>query len=265
MDCSEVKELLSAYDDNELPSDMRNAVAVHLESCDECANEQEYFRRLSLMAKELVHPEPPVNIWQQLEEKLEVEYGGQSERLTWSDWLSEKRKPLFGLCLATAAALFIAVGWIGSRYWVEHGDHEMAAVFEEYLEEFNLNPVKAQQILLSHYQGQMVDAEQAIHTVGYRPVVADGMPEGFSIGKTYVMKMPCCTCVQCLCQRSDGTTLAIFEHDDDEPDWFGSRAEQEMDCDGTHCNMVNLDKGLAASWKRGKRYITIIGKGAYIL
>lgn len=86
------------------------------------------------------------------------------------------------------------------------------------------------------------------------------MPDGYSVDSTYVMKMPCCTCVQCLCTRSDGSTIAIFEHDDEEAkEWFGDRPEMSANCNGKQCMLVELDDRIAASWKHDKRHFTVVG------
>ncbi|MEO8498748.1 MAG: zf-HC2 domain-containing protein [Planctomycetota bacterium] len=260
MDCSEVKELLSAYYDDELSSDKRTAVANHLAGCDDCVHELEIFRNLSALADGLTHPEPPAHIWQQIEKELGSEQQNRSERPRIFEWLGWTKQPAVRFGLAIAAAILIAIGWFGYTTWFEHDpDHQLAAVFGEYLDEFRRDPVAAQKILLANYEGQAVTVEQAVRTVGYRPAVADGLPDGYTVGETYVMKMPCCTCVQCLCQSSDGTTIAIFEHDDKEADWFGDRPQTEAICDGTRCSLVELDDRIAATWQRGKRHMTLVG------
>ena len=137
--------------------------------------------------------------------------------------------------------------------------HRHARVFGHYLEEFQRDPQKAQNILLANYQSEALDTEFAVQKVGYRPAVAAGLPEGYSIESLYVMEMPCCTCVQTLCRRSDGSVLVVFEHDDDQPNWFGGRPGIMANCGGKQCSLVGLDSQLAASWKRGKRHMTIIG------
>ena len=264
MDCPEVKSLLSAYYDDELSSDERPAVAHHLANCHECSRELEGFHSLSTMAGRLDHPETPARIWQQIEERLDDDRGRRGLRaislknpLSWLAWT---RRPAGRFGLAIAASMMIIFGWLGYAYFYEHGaDHQMAAVFGEYLEEFRRDPVAAQQILLANYEAQSLDAEQVVHTVGYRPAVADGIPEDYSVRTIYVMKMPCCTCVQCLCQRSDGSTIAIFEHDDTEPEWFGDRPETEAICHGTRCSLVQMSDRIAATWQHGNRHITVVG------
>ncbi len=260
MDCSDVKELLSAYHDDELPSDKRAAVAQHLEGCEPCAQELEGFRSLSAIAESLTHPEPPARLWQQLEEHLDVEPGKRADLPPSFPWLQWTRKPAVRFGLATAAAILIVVGALGYRTWLQHGDDtQFVSAFGQYVNEFQRDPDAAQQILLAKYQGRAVDAEQAIHAVGYRPAVAGGMPEGYAVDSTYVMQLPCCTCVQCVCTRADGTTIAIFEHDDEEPHWFGDRAVTEAACGGQQCRMVTLDNRLAATWQHGTRHITVVG------
>jgi len=260
MDCSEVKDLLSSYYDDELPADTRAAVAEHVAGCEECARELEDFSGLSTMAKALTHPESPARIWQQLEEQLHSEDRAKAKRPTLLDWLRETRKPVMQLGLASAAAILVAIAWLGYGTWYKHRGHaELAVVFGQYLDEFYKDPRAAQQILLAKYEGQAVDVEQAVHAVGYRPVVADGLPDGYTVESTYVMKMPCCTCVKCLCNRGDGTTIAIFEHDDEEADWFGDRREAEAICAGIECSIVALDDRFAVTWRHGERHITVVG------
>ena len=66
--------------------------------------------------------------------------------------------------------------------------------------------------------------------------------------------------MQSFCRRGDGSTLVIFEHDDEETtEWFGGRPEITTSCNGERCCLVELDDRIAASWKRGKRHMTLIG------
>jgi hypothetical protein len=85
------------------------------------------------------------------------------------------------------------------------------------------------------------------------------MPTGYTVESTCVMEMPCCTCVHYNCRRDDGTTLAIFEHDDEEVDWFGDSPVTEEICGGRKCQLVALGDRLAATWQSGEQYITVVG------
>ncbi len=259
MDCSQLKELLSAYYDDELLSDKRTAVAEHLAGCHDCAGELQEFGLLSAMTEGLAQPEPPAHLWEQIAQQMDVEARDVSPRTTRPGWRGWTRRPAVRVGLAAAAAILIVVGWFGYDAWVDRGHQDFEAVFGQYLEQLRHDPTGAQQILLARYEGQAVDAGQAVTAAGYRPVVADGMPAGYSVEATYVMKMPCCTCVQCFCKRSDGSIIAVFEHDDEDPGWFGGRPVRQAVCGGKPCRIVDLDQRLAATWRRGDRHVTVVG------
>jgi len=114
-------------------------------------------------------------------------------------------------------------------------------------------------MLLTKYDGEKVDAAGAAKLVGYRPIVSGGLPEGYSLASTSVLKMPCCTCVKAVCKRSDGSTLVLFEHDDEETAWFGDRRQSMATCGDKDCCLVDLDSSIAATWKQGSRSVTVVG------
>jgi anti-sigma factor RsiW len=262
MDCLDVRELLSAYLDDELPSEIRIGLEEHLESCGECSGELARFEKLSAVARSLETPTPPAYIWTQLERKLDEKHDEEETETVHAPndeprWLL----PIPRL-LALAATIVVAVGagWFGYSTWFGHGDHDkMTADFGRYLTEFHRDPAAAQQFLLTKYEGQAVDSQQAAQRVGYRPAVADGLPEDYAVESTFVMKMPCCTCVHCLCKRPDGGMIAILEHDEETRQWFGDRPEMSVMCNGKQCRVVELDDGIAASWQQDDRHITVIG------
>lgn len=261
MKCSHVKELLSAYYDEALVNDQRIEVSTHLETCEECTKELAAYKKLSGMAKALTTPAPPKHIWNELERQLDSNCDSPEiaePEVASRQWSFPTRKLM---ALAATLLLAVSVGWIGYHSWFGHGEHDQFTVeFGQYLDEFHVNPDSAQQFLLAKYENRLIDPNEEIGELGYRPAVAMGMPEGYSLQSTYVMKMPCCTCVQCVCQRSDGTTIAIFEHDDEETkEWFGERPEMSVTCNGSRCSLVELDDRIAASWKLDKRHITVVG------
>jgi hypothetical protein len=59
--------------------------------------------------------------------------------------------------------------------------------------------------------------------------------------------------------RRDGDRLAVFEHVDDQPIWFGERPVIQARCHGLPTSLVQCDERLAASWRRSGRYLTIVG------
>lgn len=257
MDCSVAQELMSAYFDGELPSQEQEAVAKHLKNCSVCAAELAAFGNLSDMAADLSRLEPPPEVWEEVAGGLSAE----SEQVpvepkTVGTWRNVSPRAL----AVAASILVVAASWFGYTHWSGHHHDAFTAEFGEYLDKFHQDPVEAQEYLLGTYDGKPTDPNDVIKLVGYRPAVADGVPPGYSVGPTYVMKMPCCTCVQCLCQREDGSTIVVFEHDDDEGhEWFGDRPESKKKCSGKQCSLVQLNDKVAATWKRNGRHITVVG------
>ena len=261
MKCSEAQDVLSAYHDGELPEAMRVRVAKHLHRCPDCAQELRGFKKLSHLASGLGTPAAPSHLWSRLEEALDRSADAES-LATKSGAAAGRRIFEFPRLAGFAATVLVAIGigWFifqgGGR---SHNHQHFTADFGHYLVEFRRDPQAAQQFLLAKYENQPVVPEEAIHRVGYRPAVADGLPPEYTLDSTHVMKMPCCTCVQTLCRRPDGSALAVFEHNDDDPRWFGDRPAITASCNGERCCLVELDGRLAASWKRGDRYITLVG------
>jgi len=246
MNCSEVQDLLSAYHDGELITDTKSNVGEHLGRCSKCAQELAQFERLTMMASALNTPVPPETIWSQLEQQLNHQSVDETSGTKPVAQISRRSFLVPGL-VALAATIVVAVGIITYESWFESREHKrFAAEFERYIKEFRRDPRAAQQILLASYGNQLVDPERAVEQVGYRPAIAKGLPTGYTLGATRVIKMPCCTCTQSVCQRNDGSTLAIFEHGDDS-------------CDEEHCCLIELDDQIASSWRRGTRHITLIG------
>lgn len=266
MNCSEVNRLLSAYFDNELPVGVRSAISEHLTLCDLCTADLAGFDQLSAIAERLETPTAPAAIWNRIEESLDSQSEHVRPRkgtgLLWKGIRDVFQAPQLRWSLATFAVLFVLAAGIGYLLRSDHQEehHEMAAVFRGYLEEFSHDPLAAQQFLLESYESQAVDTESAGAMLGYRPAVAVGMPPGYEVESMHVMEMPCCKCVQCLCQRADGTRLVVFEHDEEQmSEWFGERSRISTVCNGMPCTVIQLGDRIAANWSHGSRQITVIG------
>ncbi len=257
MNCLEVQESLAAYFDGEIAADVRSVMETHLGQCSACTRDLAGFKQLSVMTHALQTPPPPDSLWAQIEQQLDQRPLAVSvERpRTWAS--------LAPRLFALAATVIVAVG-LGSFIhdsWIAQGEHDQLVVeFGQYVDGFRRDPIAAQQIFLAKYENQLVDPQQAIQHVGYHPAVARGLPEGYTLVSTHVVTMPCCTCVQAICKRSDGSTLAIFEHDENQTiDWFGDSPETMTACHNKQCCFVQLDGQLAASWRQGTRHITMLG------
>ena len=256
MNCSDTRDLLSAFYDNELSVERRADVSAHLATCADCARTIASFNGLSAMAAALSHPDPPSDMWASLQQQLDRE--PETRPIPAEHWT---RRSVLQLA-AIAALLLVAISLGTSAYhaWFGHGHHDdLAANFSRYLDLFQTDPAAAQHALFDQYGGARVDLDQAERELRYRPVVANGLPDDYTMKTVYVLDMPCCKCVQCVCQRSDGTTITIFEHDDEQPVWFGNRPTSKTRCGGRDCSVVQVNGQIAVSWKLGKRSLTIVG------
>lgn len=256
--CAELQQQLSPYYDGELSGEAREAVEAHLSGCADCAGRLDRFRGLSALAQKLAEPTPPADLWPALEQKLDEQQSavGPSRTGRLRAWLTTPRAAL----LAAAAVLVAAVGIGWSLYRGGQTPHDHLAVdFATYVEEFRERPEAAQRLLLARYPGEAVDLDGARREVGYMPAVERGLPEDYRLDAVYVWKMPCCKCVQSICRRADGTTVAIFEHNDEQPTWFGPRPTVDVECDGRACRIFDVENQLAASWRVDHRQITVVG------
>ena len=235
--------------------DSQSEVSTHLKTCLACADEVASFQSLSQSTAELSNPELPASIWRNVKAQLDSETSvtlGQSEnpvRAVAFRWAS------------IAALLLVAVtfGFFAYHNWDGHGHRELAADFSEYLDVFQERPGDAHLVLVNKYAGKAVELDEAHVQLGYRPTLADGLPNGYTIQTSFVMDMPCCKCVKTICKRSDGGTLAIFEHDDEQPIWFGDRSSTQAECGGESCLLTQMDSQIAVSWQQGSRHLTVIG------
>lgn len=274
MKCTEVQDRLSAYCDGELSDESQAAMARHLAGCESCAAELAGFKDVTRAVNRMPHPQVPPAVWEGLTAQLvanessdSVKPQPASDQQTNRYWWTSSRQ------LALAASVLLVLGF---GYWMNRSmDHpysnnhansadqehsaEFVATMDHYLRQLPDDPDAAEQFLLNKYNGRTVNADSAVKLVGYRPAVSEGLPEGYSLASTSVLKMPCCTCVKAVCKRLDGSTLVLFEHDDEKTEWFGQRQSNMAICGDKECCLVDLDSSIAATWKRGSRSLTAVG------
>jgi len=256
INCATARQQMSPYHDDELSPDLRAAMAQHLEGCLECTRSLAELRALSRTAGQMPTPTVPAGIWPQLENKLSADIPRQ--RALPANLILRRRT---WIGLATAAVVVVAAS-TAVFVWLEHGEHEhghVAVNFANYLDEFERNPDAAQQTLLAKYEGQAVSYDEAATKVRYQPVTPERLPNGLSRKAVYLLRMPCCTCVQAIYQSTDGEQLAVFEHIDDQPGWFGTRPTIHTRCNGMPTSLTQVDDCLAASWNHQGRFVTVVG------
>jgi len=266
MKCDDVKRLLSAYYDDELAStgeDVdRRAIETHLQNCEGCTRELQHFERLSFSAKQLPEAAAPQQ-WEAIEQSLFSE-PSPVEKPAPRSTPRRLQSPLVYLpvSLAVIALIVLAGSWAMHLHTHDHGDH-LAINFNSYLADFQERPEEAQQILMDSYQGQSVQMSEATRVLGYTPA-ASGAVKGYGVEAVYLLEMPCCQCPQVVLQRQggvdSGSQIAVFEHEKDQPVWFGERPAHDAVCAGKLTRIVQVENGrLAATWENEDRHLTIIG------
>jgi len=249
---------MSSFHDHELQPAFEAEVREHIGQCVECSRRLAEFGEISRMTAELRNPSAPASVWPDLRSKLDHVPQTRPTPVLGS---IRRRRRAFGM--AIAASLVLALfSWGLLAWWRQSYDHDhisVAANFGRYLSEFDQNPEQAQLALVSNYDGRVVDLEEAARTLRYPPVAPEMLPNGFARDRIYLLKMPCCLCVQTIYKNEAGDRLAVFEHVDDQPHWFGDRPIVTAQCHGTPTSLVQVDDRLAATWKRQQRFITLIG------
>jgi len=256
VNCSEVQERLSAYHDSELSQDEAARVAVHVADCSSCAAEVASFEYLSVFSRQLTDPTVPEYIWAKLQPLLDK----STKPWTILPQFVPSHLSLPRLALAATVLIAVGIGAVAYNNWISQPEQNHLAVnFVRYLEEFDQNLDNAQRILLAKYDGQPITLTEATDILGYEPVVAKGLPPGYSIEKVHLLTMPCCTCAQVICTNKLGQSIAIFEHATNQPVWFGNRPAVEYLCHDMPTSVRQVGDRLAATWQEGSRHITIIG------
>ena len=254
MPCREVVVLLSAYYDGELSPDKADAVTVHVAVCADCAAELETLYKLSDLTMRLDQPSPPRHIWPRIEAQLNTLPSPAIPPVMPAQRTSRK-----GLVAVVAALLLVGLSWIEYTQWHAHEHHHRLVNFGHFLDTFVQAHDEAQRDLVKNYSGVQTEIPDAIRELKYRPVVADGLPVDYEPAQAYLLKMPCCRCLEACYRRKDGGMRCVFEHDDDQPMWFGDRSTSSMVISGKPTRLVKVDGCLAATWQQERRHITVIG------
>jgi hypothetical protein len=251
----EVQQHLSAYHDGELPTDAAAQVIGHLQTCTECSKELASFEKLSQLTRGLKTPHSLSKQWSELQTQLDEPR--ELNSTPFPNWTQHSTRVF---AVAAAVLLAVAIGSVAYKTWLAPArHHHLAENFSGFLYEFENHPDSAQKLLMANFDGHPTTFPEAAAILGYEPISAKGLPSNCSVDRIYVLKMPCCTCSQVVCRRNDGQPIAIFEHDTDQPDWFGDRPSLRCLCHDVSTNVFQVGDKLAATWKNGGRFVTVIG------
>ena len=135
----------------------------------------------------------------------------------------------------------------------------MAINLSHYIEEFGTDPNAAERSLRSQYPGRTIQSADAFKLVSYQPLAPEMLNDGVMRSQMYLFEMPCCKCIQSLYRRPDGGAVAIFEHVDEQPAWFGKRPVIHATCSNKDVCLFECNGQLAVSWKLGERFVTLVG------
>ncbi len=274
MNCPEVQSRLSAFYDDQISDDVRSRIDAHLHSCADCASVFGDYQALTDFVQHTPTPEPSPKLWDRIDEQLTVSRAIQAKSPTAKSPTAKspvakpvarpagvRRRVVVFSPLVAAVMVILAVGIsLSTAQRDKHQFKGLAGEFNEYLAAYAENPAAAVAGLFAEYPAEEVGFDEAKRRVGYRPVVANSLPDGYSINSIQLMKMPCCDCIKTVCLNDQGLPFLIFEHDLEQAAWFGNRASRRCNCGGMPATVIDLDGQIAVTWKLGKRSVTIIGE-----
>jgi hypothetical protein len=256
MNCSETKELLSAFLDGELSHELRESVRRHAQECASCGEELASFSAIAVLAKQLPHPVAPPDIWPRLSQELEA-----ATPRSRTAWLMRDARRTYSIVGLLAAAVLLLTGimlWSNRHMHSEHSGE--AGRFAQFARSFPDDPEGAQQLLLASYESRAVGKEELSNSAYYTATAASQPPDGYAFQQAYSMKMACCECSQVVLRRQSGGHVAIFEHGAVEhPDWMSGLRCTNMQCGTTRCEVAQTGEYLAVSCHVADRHFTIVG------
>jgi len=263
MNCIEIQEHLSPYADGEL-NGSRAEIAEHLQTCADCTAALARIRSLATLARELPDPVAP-KMWSEIQRVLERMADPRPERIALPKRLSTVAGWMKGptwhwtVGLAAVAASLLIGFFTWPLLHSEMAHDRMAVNLSQFVTQFSSDPEAAEHELQSHYASQAIRPADAIRLVNYRPAAPEQLADGVLRKQMYLVEMPCCKCVQSIYRRSDGSSIAVFEHASDDPASLGDHPTIHANCSGKDVCLVQCNGQLAATWKDKDRYVTLVG------
>lgn len=248
---------LSAYIDKEVGDEDRRHAEEHCNHCENCRVMVSQFRSIGRLMRESEQRVDTDAVWDRVAVQLD------NAQVVPIPTKSSNRSWVYGI-LATAASIAL-LGLVvrdtskEHRHDDAHQHPSLAVDFQEVFRLTKTEPKAAIAMLVAKYQGQELSRIAATDYLGYEPALFKSVPEGFTRVSTHVLNMPCCKCSATRCERSDGTSLIVFEHKDEQPVWFGDSPSIETQCSGTTCKIIESAGQIAVSWKNQDRQLTIVG------
>ena len=254
MNCNEVIPLLSPFHDGELPALKHQAVEAHVSTCAACAQKLESIRRLS----DLVEVTPVSEVPRTLLMRIEQSLNGRAS--TWASFqLSGPQRRTAAAILAVAAVALVGLIIWGIGNGRSRNHAEMVRAFGEFLSAYELGKTNAAEMLPRKYQGTLVNEASASSALRHQTVAQSVVLTDHQATKRYLLKMPCCNCVETIYVRNGRTSLVLFEHEKEQSDWFDARPMIRSECRGKACCLIQLNGCLAAAWPVDAGFVTVVG------
>lgn len=253
MRCEQVIPLLSAYHDGELPNDQREAVTDHLVDCSHCQTELASLKSLSGLVRRSPAPEPPAALLHNMERALSRDTRQSPSWNLLSGWVM--------VPVGAAAALLLAV--VAWQLWpTNHGTHDhrqMVVSFNRFLDNYLAGDEQATAILPDQFHGKAVDLSGAAEFLKRPSVAKPTLLSKHHVKQRMALKMPCCDCVQTSYTCDGKNSLVVFEHTEEQRDWYANRPQIQAECAGKACCLVELGNHLVATWPIERGYVTVVG------
>ena len=252
MNCEQVIPLLSAFYDGELPHDQAEEVVEHLSHCTSCPAQLESHEALSGLVRKSPAPKPPAGLVRSVQRAVARDAVASPNLVQRRLWLA---------AAVSVTMLLIAVGiW---QSWVAkpttHDHRLMITSLNRFLDAYISGNAEAKWILAKQFQGKVVDLEGASNFLRRRTIAAPTLLAKHQVEERFAIKMPCCDCVQTNYSCQGQTTFVLFEHTEEQGDWFGSRPQVRTECAGKSCCLVEVGKQLVATWPVDHGFVTVVG------
>jgi hypothetical protein len=248
MNCEQVQERLSRFHDGELSASERAAVELHLGSCLVCPGELAAIAELSELARKDPEPQPPPELWQEIERCLARP--GKS-------WMTRARRLVPRWRVAAAIAALVLVAFAGAWLARPQGRQQSSERARETTPAEEDGPF-LDQLLVAAPAAEPVSLQEAARRVAFRLPASPQLPGDYRLEGCCLCRDGCCDLVQCqfLC-GSD--RVLLFLGSSDHPTRYGDRPVLETEVDGKPARIVQCDCGLACSWQCRGTAVTLVG------
>lgn len=250
MHCNEAQPLLSAFHDGELSPERSRFVEEHIALCQACSQRLDSLRKLSALVDESRSPAAPPSLLAKLQNPPNLDR-------------PEKKLPPRWRSVAVLGGVCATVLVVGLLAWTmvegPHSHGQMVHDFGEFLNTYERQPNEAANILFAKYKGTPTTEAEATKILKHPTVARPTILHNHQLLQRYLLDMPCCRCVQTVYERDGKVTLILFEHDQEQLNWFGKRSSILASCNGKSCCLIQVGNTIAASWSSGNGYVTAVG------